>query len=223
MTIQLTDGQGASRDTLGLVERVDAVRGEVTGTASDRQFRLYARLSPDAVTTLNKSQQFKRGQDNAVFHDGYPTNYREQGGSPSVQISIGLDGRRADIDVDYRSPAFPVVLFNGHLTSSNSDVRSGNNYDRHLARWTGFQNWWRAFRRTGERSEAAASSAMALPKTPRIGRKPIDVTVNDFLQAWLIERDVVASMGYISERAYACLSQDSDTRRISIVAWRRSS
>ena len=51
---------------------------------------------------------------------------------------------------------------------------------------------------------------MALPKAPRIGRKPIDVTVNDFLQAWLIERDVVAAMGYISERAYACLSQDSD-------------
>ena len=213
MTIQLTDAQGASLgDALALVERVESVRGEVTGTASDRQFRLYARLSPDAVTTLKKSQQFKRSQDNAVFHQGYPTNYREQGGIPSVQISIGLDGRRADIDVDYRSPTFPVGLFNGHLTSSNSDVRAGNNYDRHLDKWTGFQNWWRSFFgvRQENAPEAAASSAMALPKTPRIGRKPIDVTVNDFLQAWLVERDVVAAMGYISERAYACLSQDSD-------------
>jgi hypothetical protein len=214
MTIQLTDAQGASLgDTLALVERVDAVRGEVTGTASDRQFRLYARLSPDAVTTLNKSQQFKRGQDNAVFHDGYPTNYREQGGSPSVQISIGLDGRRADIDVDYRSPAFPIVLFNGHLTSSNSDVRSGNNYDRHIDKWTGFQNWWRSFFGVHQENvpeAASATSPLALPKAPRIGRKPIDVAVNDFLQAWLVERDVIAAMGYISERSSACLSQDSD-------------
>ena len=96
-------------------------------------------------TTLKRSQQFKRSQDNAVFHQGYPTNYREQGGIPSVQISIALDGRRADVDVDYRSPTFPIGLFNGHLSSSNSDVRAGNNYDRHLDKWTGFQNWWRSF------------------------------------------------------------------------------
>ena len=213
MTIQLTDAQSASLgDALALVERVESVRGEVDGAASDRQFRLYVRLSPDAVTTLKKSQQFKRSPDNAVFHQGYPTNYREQGGIPSVQISIGLDGRRADIDVDYRSPTFPIGLFNGHLSSSNSDVRAGNNYDRHLDKWSGFQNWWRSFFGVNQENapEAASSSAMALPKTPRIGRKPIDVTVNDFLQAWLVERDVVAAMGYISERAYACLSQDSD-------------
>ena len=213
MTIQLTDAQGANLgDALGLLERVETVRGEVSGAASDRQFRLYVRLSPDAVTTLKRSQQFKRSQDNAVFHQGYPTNYREQGGIPSVQISIALDGRRADVDVDYRSPTFPVVLFNGHLSSSNSDVRAGNNYDRHLDKWTGFQNWWRTFFGVHQENapEAATSSALALPKAPRIGRKPIDVTVNDFLQAWLIERDVVAAMSYISERAYACLSQDSD-------------
>ena len=213
MTIQLTDAQGASLgDALALVERVESVRGEVDGAASDRQFRLYVRLTPDAVATLKRSQQFRRSQDNAVFHQGYPTNYREQGGIPSVQISIALDGRRADVDVDYRSPTFPIVLFNGHLSSSNSDVRAGNNYDRHLNKWTGFQNWWRSFFGVHQENapEAAASSAMALPKAPRVGRKPIDVTVNDFLQAWLVERDVVAAMGYISERAYACLSQDSD-------------
>ena len=98
------------------------------------------------------------------------------------------------------------------MSSSNSDVRAGNNYDRHLDKWTGFQNWWRTFFGVHQENapEAAVSSALALPKSPRIGRKPIDVTVNDFLQAWLIERDVIAAMGYISERAYACLSQDSD-------------
>ena len=34
--------------------------------------------------------------------------------------------------------------------------------------------------------------------------------VNDFLTAWLVEGDVIASMGYVSERSYACLARDSD-------------
>jgi hypothetical protein len=34
--------------------------------------------------------------------------------------------------------------------------------------------------------------------------------VNDFLTAWLIEGDVIAAMGYVSECAYACLAQDSE-------------
>jgi hypothetical protein len=35
------------------------------------------------------------------------------------------------------------------------------------------------------------------------------VMVNDFLRAWLVEADVVAAMGYVSQRAYACLAQDA--------------
>jgi hypothetical protein len=34
------------------------------------------------------------------------------------------------------------------------------------------------------------------------------VAVSDFLQAWLIEGDIVAAMGYVSERSYACLALD---------------
>ena len=34
--------------------------------------------------------------------------------------------------------------------------------------------------------------------------------VNDFLTAWLIEGDAMAAIGYVSERAYACVSQDTD-------------
>jgi len=60
---------------------------------------------------------------------------------PSVQISVSNDGRRADIDVDYRSSAFPEALLNGHLSSSNSDVRAGENYEGHTERWSGFRNW----------------------------------------------------------------------------------
>ena len=86
------------------------VRGEVIGAPGDHQFRMYVRLTAGARETLARSQQFKRGADNSVYHKGYPTNYREQGGVPSVQISIALDGRRADIDVDYRASSFPTAL-----------------------------------------------------------------------------------------------------------------
>ena len=212
MTTALTDRSGASLgDALALVDRVDSVRGEVEGAASDRQFRIYVRLGPGAVDKLERSQQFKRGMDNSLYHKGYPINYRAQGGTPSIQISVALDRRHSDIDVDYRSSRFPASLLNGHLTSSNSDVRAGSNFDRHLNRWAGFQNWWNSFfgvRR--ERAPARTELSSPVTKTPRAGKANIDVMVNDFLKAWLIEGDIVTAMGYISERSYACLAQDSD-------------
>ena len=212
-TTRLTDATGASLgDALALVERVETVRGEVEGARGDGQFRMYVRLTSGALDTLARSREFKRGADNAIYHKGYPINYRAQGGVPSIQISVALDRQRADIDVDYRGSSFPVALFNGHLTASNSDVRAGNNYDRHLNRWAGFENWWRSFFgvRVGQLPDASGSDRPILPRTPRAGKKSIEVMVNDFLTAWLIEGDVVAAMGSISERSYACLAQDSD-------------
>jgi hypothetical protein len=215
MTTKLTDRGGASLgDALALVDQVESVRGEIGGAPSDRQFRMYARLVSGAADTLARSKEFKRGVDNAVYHKGYPASYREQSGVPSIQFSVALDGRRADIDVDYRRSSFPVGLFNGHLTSSNSDVRAGNNYDKHVNRWSGLGNWWRSF--FGIRQErapeevVAAASPLAGMRTPRAGRKNIEVMVHDFLNAWLVEGDIIAAMGYVSERSYACLAQDSD-------------
>jgi hypothetical protein len=214
MTTKLTDGAGVSLgDALALVDQVESVRGEMGGAPSDRQFRMYAHLVSGAPDTLARSKEFKRGVDNAVYHKGYPTSYREQSGVPSIQFSIALDGRRADIDVDYRRSSFPVALFNGHLTASNSDVRAGNNYDKHVNRWSGFQNWWRSF--FGIRQERAPEaeappSRLAGLRTPRVGKKNIEVMVNDFLNAWLVEGNIIAAMGYVSERSYACLAQDSD-------------
>lgn len=214
MTTRLSDASGASLgDALAIVGHVDTIRGEVTGAPGDRQFRMYVRLVPNAVETLARSQEFKRGVDNSVYHKGYPMNYRGQGGPPSVQVSIAPDGRHADIDVDYRSSFFPVGLFNGHLSSSNSDVRAGSNYDRHINRWTGFQNWWRNFfgvRKDGSAAVESDSSALSLPTTPRVGKKHIDVMVNDFLNAWLLEGDVSAAMSYVSPRAYACVAEAND-------------
>ena len=212
-TTALTDGAGAALgDALALVAEVDSVKGEVTDAPGDRQFRMYVRLTADAYDRLQRSTQFKRGADNTTYHRGYPISFREQGGIPSIQFSITDDKQRADIDVDYRSSSFPAALFNGHLTSSNSDVRAGNNYNLHLNRWTGFQNWWGSF--FGVRHERAAdtpmASPLALPRAPRAGKGSIDEMVHDFLTAWLVEQNVVAAMGYVSERAYACLARDSD-------------
>jgi len=146
MTSPLTDASGQTfGDGLALIERVDSVKGEVSGASSDRQYRMYVRLTSNAREMLNRSREFKRGVDNTVYHKGYPINYREQGGAPSIQVSIAMDGRLADIDVDYRASIFPVSLFNGHLSAANSDVRAGDNAERHAGRWNGFQNWWRGF------------------------------------------------------------------------------
>ena len=194
------------------IEHVESISGQVPGASGDHQFRIYVRLIPDALDTLARSQEFKRGVDNTVFHKGYPTNYRAQGGTPSIQVSIAPDGHRADIDVDYRSSSFPAAMFNGHLSSANSDVRAGDNVDRHSRRWAGLQNWWRSFFGVNlQRAPADEKpSVLALPSAPRAGKKNIDVMANDFLSAWLVEGDVVAAMGYVSERAYACIAQNAD-------------
>jgi hypothetical protein len=213
MTTPLTDASGQKLgDGLVLIERVDSVKGEVSGASSDRQFRMYVRLTADARQMLNRSREFKRGIDNTVYHQGYPINYREKRGTPSIQLSIAQDDRLADVDVDYRSPSFPVSLFNGHLSAANSDVRAGDNAERHAGRWTGFQNWWRSFFGAGVEQAAVAKEtrpAFTLPRVPRAGKKSINEMVPDFLQAWLVEGDVVAAMGYVSERSYACLAQDA--------------
>ena len=71
---------------------------------------MYVRLTPNAREMLDRSREFKRGIDNTVYHKGYPINYREQRGTPSIQVSIAQDGRLADVDVDYRSSSFPVIV-----------------------------------------------------------------------------------------------------------------
>ena len=214
MTTTLTDDKGTRLgDALDLVERVETVAGQVPGASSDRQFRLYALLRADAVPLLERSREFKRGMDNTVFHKGYPMSFRAQGGPPSIQVSVAPDGRNADIDVDYRRSMFPLALFNGHLTSANSDVRAGGNYDRHVNRWNGFTNWWRNFfgiRQNRQPDESKSAGATALPASPRAGKKNIDAMVDDFLKAWLIEGNFPAAMGYVSDRAYACMAQDAD-------------
>jgi len=208
-----TDAQGASLGTaLDLVARLDAVKGQVPKSRGDLQFRIYAQLVPEAMDILNRCQEFHRGADNTVYHKGYPVCYRQAGGAPSIQLSLAADGKRADIDVDYRSSKFPSALFNGHLSSSNSDVRAGNNVDRHNNRWTGLSGWWRNLfglpTTVGVDEKQVKTSEGLIPKTPRAGKGKIDAAVTDFLTAWLLEQRPEQAMAYISPRTFQCLQPE---------------
>jgi hypothetical protein len=213
MTTTLTDDSGTRLgDGLDLIERVDSVKGQVPGLGGDRQFRMYALLHSDSVAKLERSREFRRGADNTIFHRGYPISFRARGGTPSIQISIAEDRRNADFDVDYRGSSFPVALFNGHLTSANSDVRAGTNYDRHVDRWSGFSNWWRGFFgiRLDRSPDEDTTGPVALPVTPKIGKKTIDVMAYEFLRTWLVDGNVLESMAYISDRSHTCLAEDAE-------------
>ena len=208
---RLTDasGQPMNLTALHLIQKVDAVAGRVADAGGDKQFRLYVQLRPDARQVLEKSREFSRQVDNTVYHKGYPICFRGIGGTPSIQFSLSPDATHGDIDVDYRSSNFPIMLLNGHLTASNSDVRAGNNDARHNGHWTGLANWWRGFMGLvlGESGTAeAASEARAVSHEPRLGgdAKP-EEAIADFLQAWLVERNPGVAVGYVSQQAFACI------------------
>ncbi len=214
---RLTDEsqQPMNLTALDLIQKVDAVAGRVADAGGDKQFRLYVQLRPDARQILEKSREFSRQVDNTVFHKGYPICFRGIGGTPSIQFSLSTDGTRGDIDVDYRSSTFPIMLLNGHLTASNSDVRAGNNDARHNGHWTGLRNWWRGFMGL-VLGEYATDEAASAPKTvshePRLGSdaKP-EEAIGDFLQAWLVERNPGVAVGYVSPRAFACIEVEKGT------------
>ncbi len=207
---QLTNESGDSLGTaLDLVAQVETVRGKVRGARGDRQFRMYVGLKPNALEILKECQEFSRGGDNTIFHKGYPINYRQQGGVPSIQFSVSGDEKRADIDVDYRSSKFPVGLFNGHLSSSNSDVRAGNNDQRHNNRWAGLNNWWRSLFGLPVQEvaqEPEEKDHRLIPEFPRVkGKsKPVEA-VYDFLNSWLVEQQPNLAAAYFSDRVFACL------------------
>ena len=141
---KLTDANGKQLSSaIDVVEAIDEVMGEGSGVGGDRQFRIYVYLKPNAIEILSKSQEFFHDRDNTVYHKGFPICYRLKNGPPSIQFSISRDKKMADVDVDYRSSSFPKGLVNGHLSASNSDVRAGNNLDKHDQRWAGLNGWWR--------------------------------------------------------------------------------
>jgi hypothetical protein len=207
-----TDGAPLNLTALDLIARVDAVAGSMPDAGGDKQFRMYVQLRPDTQQILERSREFSRQVDNTVYHKGYPICFRGSGGTPSIQFSLSPDGTRGDIDVDYRSSAFPIMLLNGHLTASNSDVRAGNNDERHNGHWQGLANWWRDFMglAVGDLPGADAAAANNRVSTePRLGpgTAPADA-VADFMKAWLVEQNPAVAAGYVAPRAFACLETE---------------
>jgi hypothetical protein len=220
LNAKLTDAQGKSLGrALDLVEAVDEVMGEESGVGGDRQFRLYVYLKPNTMEILAKSQEFFRDRDNATYHKGFPICYRLKKGPPSIQLSISRDKKMADADVDYRSSTFPKGLFNGHLTASNSDVRAGDNLQRHDNRWSGLSGWWReVFAQFGTGSkppkETATESLGHIPLNPAVkADEGVDKSAHDFLKAWVVDRQPNESVAYFSRRSYPCLESMAQKNR----------
>jgi hypothetical protein len=127
LSTNLTSASGEPLgNALDLIDVIEDVAGELRGARGDQQFRIYAVMKPGAIEKLQESTEFFRDKDNRYYHKGFPVCFRMTG-LPSIQVSLTRDGKRADIDVDYRSSKFPNALVNGHLRAANSDVRAGNN------------------------------------------------------------------------------------------------
>lgn len=169
-------------------------------------------LKPNALDLITKSKEFRRTSDNTVYHKGFPTCFRSPG-TPSIQVSLTSDGSRADIDVDYRSSGFPKALVNGHLTASNSDIRAGNNDERHNGQWSGMQNWWRSLLGLPLTNPSAKpeSKGLLAPDPKKKGIAPSD-SIRDFLDNWLVKQSPEESVPYLSERAFACMEVESKSK-----------
>jgi hypothetical protein len=205
----LTDKSGKSMGSaLDLVQSIEAINGKVPRARGDLQFRVYVVLKPDALEKLKASSEFFRDRDNTVFHHGFPLNYRQGGGAPSIQVSISKDARHADIDVDYRSAKFPAALVNGHLTAANSDVRAGGNTQKHVQRWLGLPDWWHTPFGFPEEVDAESSiTAGEIPPIPRKGEDKVEVAAADYLTAWVVEQKPNVSAAYLSSLSYSCLEE----------------
>lgn len=202
---QLTGKDGKKYGTaLDLVDIVEGVAGERKGAGGDEQFRIYVLLKPDAYDVLTKVKEFERKGDNTVYHKGYPICFRSMPAVPSIQFSLTRDHMRADVDVDYRSSKFPKALVNGHLTASNSDVRAGNNLERHDSRWAGLSGWWQnlfglpQIKAKADKSWSEGTVAVAPNADP-------DQLTHDLLTVWLVDQNLGPASAYFSRQVYPCV------------------
>ena len=220
MRSTLTDDAGKPLGrAIDLLSGLERIAGEVGGKSGDQQFRIYVTLRPDANDILDRSREFVRSHENTIYHAGYPRSYRLGTGAPSVQFSVAENGLSADIDVDYRASKAPQSLFNGHLTSSNSDVRSGNNARRHEGRWSGFGNWWSEVFgavRFGDHSSdntdplGGAPTRAASPVPPnRPATTPIPEladAVQEFLTDWIIRGNYREAVSFFAPDVFPCVA-----------------
>lgn len=159
------------------------------------------------------------GQENTLYRMGYPYSYRQAGKAPALQFSVSDDGLRADIDVDHRSSKFPEAMWNGHLSSENSHIRAGDNYNRHNNRWSGLMAWWKdlfgEFKISGEAGAGSFWPELPPPKRvdPLPPNRPLGADIPETADAalefhadWLVRRRVVETLEFISDESLACLA-----------------
>ncbi len=232
---ELTDAEGKNLGTaLDTIVAVERIAGQYQGREGDEQFRVYCKLKPGTREIIEKSREFKFGEENTVYHVGYPYSYRQLGKVPNLQYSISEDGLRADIDVDYRSSKVPASMWNGHLSSANSDVRAGNNHKRHNDRWAGLVNWWSAI--LGKMPEEGEPAGDMLAKEPPEPATPLPPNrspgaqiaevweaTQEFLTDWLVRRNDEA-LEFVSDQALACakLEDGTDPRTLTSAEARRN-
>jgi hypothetical protein len=219
MKTRLNDQSGTSLGTaLDLVTGIERIAGHQYGRHGDEQFRIYVRLRRDARAILEKSRQFYLSRENTIYHIGYPFDFRQTGKFPTLQMSLSEDGTRADIDVDYRSSKLPEAIWNGHLSSANSDIRAGNNHERHSGRWEGLVNWWRRtygdLEHVSDVPEGEILAVQVPPEviTPLPPNRPMGTSLpeladaaQEFLADWLVRHKYDEAMEFISDECLPCL------------------
>lgn len=202
---------------LDLVSVLEGVAGEIPGKRDDEQFRMHAALRPGALAVLNRSTQFRRNHDNTVYHVGYPLSYRTNG-FPAIHLSLSPDGTQGDIDIDYRASSFPQALLETQFASAVNDVRAGDNYLRHTARWSGLEPWWQNLVEPGaERAalpEQAQESAIAFPAEPPDSAKDLSDAVGQFLNTWLVLQKPDVAIAYFGNEALSCIGSPPNSSPI---------
>jgi hypothetical protein len=114
-------------------------------------------------------------------------------------------------------------LFNGHLTSANSDVRAGDNPALHNGRWQGLVLWWQeVFGRLRE-SMPKQEDLLGLDRPDAPTPLPPDRAANaaidriedaaqEFLTDWLVRREYDQALAVVSPHAHACLNLNDDAK-----------
>jgi hypothetical protein len=133
-----------------------------------------------------------------------------------MQISLSQDGTQADFDVDYLTSKLPQSMWNGHLTSANSDVRAGDNYRRHNLRWSGLVAWWSEVFGKFKGESSAEEDLLAGDAFPEGVPVPSNRTTGtalpeiqdaavEFLADWLVRKNIDEAQAFVSDRALECV------------------
>ncbi len=225
---KLTDPAGKQfGSAIDLVDSIDSIAGDEEGKGGDERFRLYVTLKPGSLEKLDVSREFVHGKNNTVFHKGFPINYRQNGTTPTLQFSIATDHVKADIDIDYKSSGFPAALFNGHLSTANSDVRASGNYPTHLRRWPGLIDWWddvvpdpvfelRRSRSSVPVNLVAANHSEFAPESSIVSGEAAK-----FFKAWLVDKSPESAVGYLAKTINFCGDLERTTNATSLSARNR--